>query len=84
MFVCYRCSFSFAILFVETFSERSFRDLFVLCLKLLTLRVVSSKTCCAGAEKGEVAEVKLRPSVVTGIIKKHEICADSQTVFSIA
>ena len=32
LFVCYICSFSFAILFVETFSERSFRDLFVLCL----------------------------------------------------
>ena len=71
LFVCYICSFSFAILFVETFSERSFRDLFVLCLKLLTLRVVSTKKCCAGAEKGEVAEVKLRPSIVTGILKNE-------------
>ena len=50
----------------------SLRGRFVIYMfKLLNLRVVSTRTCCAGAEKGEVAEVKLRPSVVTGILKNE-------------
>ena len=49
--------------------------------KLLTLRVVSTKKCCAGAEKGEVAEVKLRPSVVTGIVKNEwNLCRQSDSL----
>ena len=48
--------------------------------KLLTLRVVSTKKCCAGAEKGEVAEVKLRPSVVTGIVNEWNLCRQSDSL----
>ena len=48
--------------------------------KLVTLRVVSTRTCCAGAEKGEVAEVKLRPSVVTGIVNEWNLCRQSDSL----
>ena len=49
--------------------------------KLLTLRVVSTKKCCADAEKGKVAAVKLRPSVVTGILKNEwNLCRQSDSL----
>ena len=43
--------------------------------------MVSTKKCCAGAGKGEVAEVKLRPSVVTGIVKNEwNLCRQSDSL----